>query len=87
MAYQRNIERGKKRMVLLLLGQIHDFQRDDVETDVRMYLKRYTCIEMGKPGWENQLLYAMPVTRMAEEPDDANRLLGDTELFTGMAHV
>ena len=63
MAYQRNIERGKKRMVLLMIGQICDFEGDDVEVDVRNYLKRYTCIEVGKPGWKNQLMYAMPVKK------------------------
>ena len=86
MAYQRNIEKGKKRMVLLMIGQIQDFENDDVEADVRNYLKRYTCIEMGKPGWENQLMYAMPVTRMVMEPDDANRVGGDNELPLEMAH-
>ena len=84
MAYQRNIEKGKKRMVLLLQGQIHDFQRDDVGTDVRIYLKRYTCIEMGKQGWENQLMYAMPVTRLLKDSDDAKRVGGDAALSMEM---
>ena len=51
---------------------IHNFEIDNiVEADVRNYLKRYTYIEMGKPGWENQLMYAMPVKKMLREQGDA----------------
>ena len=65
MAHHRDLEKGKKRMIMLL---IHNFEIDNiVEADVRNYLKRYTYIEMGKPGWENQLMYAMPVRKMLRE--------------------
>ena len=63
----RNFQKKKRRTVLILNEPIQNFQGDDVAVEVRDYLAMYTCIEMEKVDWKDQLIYKMPINRVSND--------------------
>ena len=68
----RNFQKKRRRTVLILNEPIQNFQGDDVAVEVRDYLAMYTCIEMGKADWEDQLIYKMPINRVLNDEAPKN---------------
>ena len=71
MAHHRDLQKEKKRLILLLVDSIGHFQSEDVAAELRDYMKRYTYIEMEEIGWKDHLMYAMPVNRMIDNNNNA----------------
>ena len=78
-----NIRRRKHRLIVIKWPDIdldEDVDEDNI-TDrdrVRLFLSRYTYIEYKSDGWWQQVLYAMPINRLASNHHD-NQPLGDLE--------
>ena len=62
-AYYRDIEKVKKRTILVLNESIQRFESDELIAELHDYHKRYPFIKMGSPGWKNRISYAMPIYR------------------------
>ena len=64
-AYYRDIEKVKKRTILVLNESIQRFESDELIAELRDYHKRYPFIKMGSPGWKNRISYAMPIHKIS----------------------
>ena len=65
-----NIERRKHRLIVIKWPDLdldHDLDADNIKDrdSVRLFLSRYTYIEYGSDVWWQQVLYAMPINRLA----------------------
>jgi len=70
-----NIERQKHRLIVIKWPDLdldHDLDADNIKDrdSVRLFLSRYTYIEYGVDGWWQQVLYAMPINRLASGHHD-----------------
>jgi len=70
-----NIERRKHRLIVIKWPDLdldHDLDADNIKDrdSVRLFLSRYTYIEYGGDCWWQQVLYAMPINRLASSHHD-----------------
>jgi len=74
-AWKLNIRRRKHRLIIIKWPDLdldHDLDADNIKDrdSVRLFLSRYTYIEYGVDGWWQQVLYAMPINRLASDHHD-----------------
>ena len=65
-----DITRKKHRLIVIKWPDLdldHDLDANNIKDrdSVRLFMSRYTYIEYGVDGWWQQVLYAMPINRLA----------------------
>ena len=65
-AHYRNLQQQKRRLVVLMVDP-SVVEMEEMSTELRDYLSRYTYIEYESESWKDRLLYAMPINRMGKD--------------------
>ena len=84
MAYHHSVQKGKKRLIVLMMldnpTDLYDNDASDMTT-LRQYLRQYTYIDYTTDNdkWLDKLLYALPLHGLLQASDDYND--GDVPLL------
>ena len=71
-SHNRDVQMRKNRLVAFLLEPVHRLEMDLVSEELRDYLSRHTYIKIENKYWKEQLMYALPIEKMARLDDTRN---------------
>ena len=67
-SHDRDLQQKKRRLVVLMVDP-SGIEMEEMSTELRDYLSRYTYIEYQNKSWVDQLMYVMPVNRIKTYED------------------
>ena len=67
-SHYRDLQQKKARSVVLVVNS-SVVEMEEMSTELRDYLSRYTYIEYESKSWKDRLMYAMPINRMKENEE------------------